>query len=461
MPQHRNLSRLAVLTLLLPLLTACSGLSPQATATPTPSHTPSPAPTASPTSEPTDAAASVQQSCTALEGEVLDQMERIEAQVVALRGLRPTIDVERVLLTPDELRQKVIDDFLADYTAEQVADDAKVLVLYGFLPPDFDLLDFYIELYSEQVAGYYDVEDKHMAVVCGSGFGGSERVTYAHEYNHALQDQVYDLQEGLGYTDKFCGLVSERCAALQALVEGDATLLGEQWFQTYATSADFEDLIQFADTFEAPVFNAAPRFMRENFLFPYVHGRVFIHHHYLEGGWASVDALYENPPTSTEQILHPDRFKHDPPILFEAPDLLDVFGEGWRELDRGVLGEWRTLLLLEEQLPSPQAELAAEGWGGDYYVAFHRDSNGQSALILLLQWDTIRDSHEFTTAFREYGNLRFGDALSSNAMMAQWRGPHGFAHFERQSNQTLFILAPDDELAQQLYQSIPLPASPK
>jgi hypothetical protein len=460
MRRGRAFARIPAITLLLILAPACSDVAPQASPVPSPTHTSTPPPSEVPSKTPAPTP-SEPQGRLALEGQVIEQLESIEEQVITLRGLRPTRRVQRTLLTPEQLRQQVMDDFLADYTEAEAEDDAIVLASFGLLPAEFDLLEFYVELYSEQVAGYYDDESETMAVVCGTGFGGPERVTYAHEYAHALQDQSFDFQSGLGYTDEVCETESERCAALQALVEGDATLLADQWLKIHATSQDFEDLMQFAETFEAPVFNSAPRFIQEDFLFPYFYGRIFVHHHYLNGGWASVDALYESPPTSTEQILHPERYPRDLPVEFEPPDLLEALGEGWRGIERGVLGEWYTLLMLEEQLPSPQSEQAAEGWGGDYYVVYLNDSTGEIALVLLMQWDTIRDTHEFTTAFREYGELRFGEAIRSNAMEAQWDSRYGSVQFERQSNQTLLILAPEEPLARSLYQAVPFPARPK
>ena len=134
--------------------------------------------------------------------EIEAQMAEIEQQVVALRGLSPRTDSQRTLLNAEQLRQRVIDDFLADYTPQEAADDAQVLGLLGLLDPEFDLHNFYIELYSEQVAGYYDDEVQRMFVVADRGFQGPERLTHAHEYVHALQDQTYDFQEGLKYTDE-------------------------------------------------------------------------------------------------------------------------------------------------------------------------------------------------------------------------------------------------------------------
>ena len=124
-------------------------------------------------------------------------MDKIEREVIEIRGLQPTHEIERALLSSDQLRENVINDFFGDYTAEDAADDHTELVLLGLISEDFDIYQFYIDLYSEQVAGYYDQETKKMFVVSNESFGGVEKMTYAHEYTHVLQDQAYDLENGL------------------------------------------------------------------------------------------------------------------------------------------------------------------------------------------------------------------------------------------------------------------------
>ena len=72
------------------------------------------------------------------------------------------------------------------------------MAAFGLINPDFDLQNLYIDLYSEQIAGFFDIEENEMVVVQGEGFGGVERFVYAHEYTHVLQDQNFDIENGLG-----------------------------------------------------------------------------------------------------------------------------------------------------------------------------------------------------------------------------------------------------------------------
>jgi hypothetical protein len=387
----------------------------------------------------------------------LAKMEEIEEQVTTLRGLYPNRPSDRTLLSPDQLRQRVIDDFLGDYTPEEARDDAQVLALLGLLEPDFELLDFYIELYNEQVAGYYDDEVKRMFVVGGQEFGGPERLTHAHEFVHALQDQIYDFQGKMDFTDESCEADSERCAAISSLVEGDASLLEEQWARTYATEQDINQIIDFYNSLETPVYDRAPEFMKQDFIFPYVQGLEFVRSLYLEGRWAGVDAAYQDLPQSTEQILHPERYPDDKPRRVVLPDMGEALSEGWREIDLNNLGEWYTRLTLMEQLPEETAAAAAEGWGGDTYRAYHNDSSGESALVLVSSWDRMADAEEFLLALRDYGDKRLG-RREGDTKQFRWEAADEAMLAERASDQVLWILAPDTETLDALRQAVSFPA---
>ena len=395
-------------------------------------------------------------SSVPIDPEVQAQMVDIEAQVSQLRGLHATSALARSLLSPAELHEYVLNDFFDDYSPEEARDDALVLSLLGLLEPGFDLLNFYTDLFSEQVAGFYDDEIKQMFVVQESGFGGLERSTYAHEFVHALQDQIYNFDEGLDYNDDSCEIDTERCAAIQALVEGDATILQEEWLQTYATQQDFIDLLEFFEVFQQPVFDSAPNYMQQDFLFPYTYGADFVREIRDRGGWSAVDAVYADLPVTTEQILHPDQYPWDKPVVLAPPNVVNALGAGWREIEFNVLGEWFTHLVLVEYIDTDRSFEAAEGWGGDVYVAFANDAQNTGALLLISQWDSIDDAHEAQSAFVEYGDMRYGvGSPVSDGWM--WWSAEGYAQYEYSGNQTLLIFAPDEDLLNALRSAIQFP----
>jgi hypothetical protein len=87
------------------------------------------------------------------------------------------------------------------------------------------------------------------------------------------------------------------------------------------------------------------------------------------GGQARLDAAFKDPPTTTRQLLEPSVYlagQGAVPIALPSADG-PVF-------DKGVLGEYGLLLVLEESFTSPQAGAAAHEWGGDQYVAWQSGS---------------------------------------------------------------------------------------
>jgi hypothetical protein len=394
-------------------------------------------------------------SAESIPSEIASQMDEIQMQVVLERGLKPSEAVTRTLYTPDQLNAKFIRDFEEEYSVEEAQTDAITLAAFGLLEPDFDLYNFYIDLYSEQVAGFYDPETKEMVVVQGDEFGGPQRLTYAHEYTHALQDQNYDLENGVGYNEEDCEADSEGCAAVRALIEGDASLTEINWFLTYATPQDQTDIMEFYSEMDMPVYESAPEFIIMGFMFPYEYGYAFVESLHSKGGWGTVDRAYQNLPKSTEQIMHPERYPDDVPVMVELPDLTDTLGSDWKEIERDVMGEFYTYLILSQgldinaRIDDDEAQLAAEGWGGDSYLIYHNPSDNSTVMVLQTTWDTSTDADEFAQTFRNYANVRHG--TSSNDT---WQGQDGFHSIYHQGNTTTWILAPNADTAQTVWQVV-------
>jgi hypothetical protein len=247
--------------------------------------------------------------------------------------------------------------------------------------------------------------------------------------------------------------------ALHALVEGDAARIQEQWMRTYASEEDYKEVLAFFSSFDMPVYESAPEFIQEELIFPSTYGLGFISRFYLKDGWAAVDVVYEDPPVSSEQILHPERYPKDRPVSIEIPDISEVLSDEWREIDRGLLGEWRTLAVLGQQLPMDIVDVAAEGWGGDYYLLLMNEKSESSALILLTLWDTMRDAHEFAASFIEFGIQKYGTPTEQSISEATWELEDDQAvAFIRVSNQTLWVVAPDSASLELLMEGIPFPA---
>ena len=408
-----------------------------------------------------DTPPSTQENQNNIAGDILAQMEKIEQEVEGLRGLPRANDLDRKTLTPEELRERVMEDFFVDYTEEDVRQDALILNLFGLIDRDYDLYELFVELYSEQIAGFYDDETKEMVVVQGEEFAGPERMTYAHEYTHALQDAQYDLNDGLKLDDETCELDSEYCAAVSSLVEGDASFTETQWFLEHSTLKDKQEVLQYYQEYASPIFDNTPAFLQEDLIFPYVKGLEFVTRLYEEGGYAAIDGAFLNPPVSTEQIMHPERYPEDQPIKIELDDFTSLLGAGWEEIDRNTMGEWYTYLILGKPLSTDwaleeeKALSAAEGWGGDQYLVYHHFENDEDVLIFLNDWDTQADADEFWQAFSEYAIKRWGNTDQRTDTKLTWELESETVIISRQTGQMLWIIAPDRDLAEEIATQFP------
>jgi hypothetical protein len=361
------------------------------------------------------------------------------------------------------LRQNIENDFFEDYSSEEAQDDSIALISLGLLESGFDMFTFYQALLSEQIAGQYDHEKKEMDVIQGLDFGGPERWTYAHEYAHALQDQNFDIENGLNYTNEACEEDSERCAAVQALLEGDASMLELEWFYNYATPEDVQDIQDFYSEYESPIFDSAPNFLREDFVFPYRYGLLFVEYLFDLGGWEMVDSAYSDLPVSTEQIIHPERYPDDKPIPVNLPELSPLLGDEWREVDRGILGEWYTYLVLahglnpEARLSELEAQAASDGWGGDAYIVYYNEINQNILLVVHTMWESTGEATQFYNSFQRHSTGRFGAPTTVRLDHLAWTHEDGYTELHAQDQFTTWILAPNEDLAQAIWTAIQAP----
>lgn len=150
------------------------------------------------------------------------------------------------------------------------------------------------------------------------------------------------------------------------------------------------------------VYRRTPRFLRELMTFPYVSGLEFVQYAWAGGDWEAVNALWDEPPLSTEQVLHPERYPDEIPIdVSLPPGLEEALGDGWNETLRDVMGEFELYLLLDKRaLEAIAPEIAADGWGGDEFVLLTDDQH--ALFVARFEWDSERDAIEAWHALDEW-----------------------------------------------------------
>jgi hypothetical protein len=226
----------------------------------------------------------------------------IAEQVAELRDLAWQDEVRVEFLDGAQLRAR-LDELLSE-DEDPAADDAerRLLEALGAVPPGTDLTQLRRDLLDEQVAGFYVPETGELVVrVPDDGqVRPVDRITIAHELQHALADQTLGLPE----LDGFDGDGDGALAAL-AVVEGDATLLMNRWALDHVAITDQLGAAFGGDLAAAQASLAAmPPYLQRELLFPYVDGLDHVCDRYLEDGWTSVDEAYGELPTTTAEVLY-------------------------------------------------------------------------------------------------------------------------------------------------------------
>lgn len=324
----------------------------------------------------------------------------IRSAVEQIRGLQPTAAVEPVTIDETQLRANLEAEFDSTYTPQQLEDTEDLLATLGLIPKGSSLRTLTLDLQAGQVAGYYSPEKDQLFVVNRTGkIGPVDEATYAHEFTHQLQDQHFDLDKlGLDATDQ-----SDRSLGRLALVEGDAVSAQSSWMTANLNAQELGELLAASlDPAALEALNNAPAYLRETAIFPYQDGLGFVSQLILDGGYPTVDAAFTNPPDSTEQVLHPDKYVHrEQPIKVSiASGVPETLGSGWSAVGQDTLGELVLRIWLTEGGVLPVgARTATAGWGGDR-VALYRGPGGATAMLVRSEWDTAADAAEFAAAAR-------------------------------------------------------------
>jgi hypothetical protein len=407
-------------------LAACDapGMPPTATPLRPPTETPAvsnPTDTAvvgrpSPTGAPTSIAGATETADPLGTPSKDPQVAQIEEQTIELRGLTPKKEVAINVIPREQLRKNLLDDFKEDYSREEARQDAVELWMLRLIDDRaLDLYQLYIDFYTESIAGYYDDETDNMYVIAeneeGGKLGAQSEQTLAHEFVHALQDQYFDLEQMLPEDS----VEYDRDLARRSLVEGDAQRSDLMYAFKYFTPDQFAELMEGSNN-PTPAFDSAPSYIRESFVFPYIKGMTFVDELLNSAdGFKNVDKALADPPKSTEQIIHPEKYtgtRRDEPIPMTLTPLTDTLGSGWKYGDGGSFGEIDIDVMLSENgVPgvslldfdatddTSEAERAAAGWGGGWYALYE---NGDQALLLLdTRWDNEREADEYRAALEK------------------------------------------------------------
>lgn len=301
----------------------------------------------------------------------------------------PTVE----LVDPDEFERRLLADF-ETYSDDLRADEATMVAL-GLIEPDADLVDIFRESLSVGVVGFYDPETGEL-VIKGGDLDLYAELVIVHELTHAFDDQWFDLDR-----PEVDDLPDDPAFGFSAVVEGNASRVEDAWRSSLSESDESAlTALEFGLLSPADIerYLAIPAVVLELQISPYTLGEDFVSEVASAEGEGGVDALLENPPESSEQILHPDRYFSD---------------EGWDDvvspeaagqvLDEGSLGE----LVIRVWL-GPEA---ADGWNGDSYVTWDA-GEGERCVAAALAADSGIDTDELESSLSRWAEEQVGRQMS-------------------------------------------------
>jgi hypothetical protein len=328
--------------------------------------------------------------------EVKSQLERLIDVAQKLREL-PFLSPPVITVVTDEDLEQRVRDLIAEDAEDFPADEA-LYELLGLLDPEIDLETLLLDLYGEQVAGFYDGETQEIVVPARqNGFSLLQQATMVHELTHALVDQHFDFNTAYrAMTDEHR---LDEATAYQALIEGDSTLTEVLWAQSLSQE-ELGRLIAEANEIDSSTLESAPKFIQDSLLFPYDTGFAFVQRRYASGGWEAVNELYTmlvDLPASSEQVITPSDLGRDLPMTVEAPE---IELEGYELVLTSTWGEAGLRIMIDQVLGESVAVKAADGWGGDAYYQWFDGEN--AAFLLAYVGDTQRDQDELKEALVDY-----------------------------------------------------------
>ncbi len=283
------------------------------------------------------------------------------------------------------------------------------------------------ELLTQNAVAYYDEESDttHMAereISVAELLDLRHELTglLSHEHIHALQDHQFEIKQFPFYSDQNL--------AYRAVLEGDAELVEE--LLPYTAAADGEpDSSTFFDSWSqerieqeivkphleavlrqlaaAEVSPEIPAFLQQRLRFPYLAGIGFVTsllQPEADNPWQLVNqAIRDNPPNSTEQVLHPEKYamgnvedeNYDAPVEIPRGFIGDMVDDAYVE-SSNVAGEYELGLRLayklqpdgarSEAVEEAEAREAAAGWDGDREWLLYSEETGY-VFVSLSVWD--------------------------------------------------------------------------
>src|SRR5713101_756071 len=327
--------------------------------------------------------------------EVLHQMSEIT-------GLKLLTPLKKSLRSREEIRAYVIKQMNEEKNPAERYADARTAEALGLLPKGFDLDAFMVNVLTEQVEGLYDPKNREFYIADWSPLA-DQRMVMAHELTHALQDQHFQIEAWV----RAARPNEDAELARDAVLEGSAMAAMVDYLML-GTGRSLKDLPDFdpgmliGDLGSTPTLKDAPPFLKDALIFPYIGGLNFSAAVMRNSGWSALSGVFQKPPVSTQQILHPALYRTGKtPANVALPRLEKLLGDNWSKLDENIMGEFGWKEVFKQFLDADRAKTLAAAWDGDRYLVFEHKQTKKLILLTRLHLDSEVHAARFFGQYSE------------------------------------------------------------
>jgi hypothetical protein len=378
--------------------------------------------------------------------ELQERLHAIRDGVAEIRDLPVNADVVEGTLTRDQLRAYYaeIDASVTDEDRSEIEATNTAMRLLRMIGPEDDVFDAYSEGESEGILGFYVAEDDELVFIGDPALLTPEdEFVLAHEYVHSFvygskdEESILDLIED--EAEDFDAR-TEYTITAQCLEEGDASLAGFLFAQQEHGDGFFDDSGEEEPPAADPEINIPPAIERYQ-AFNYNECITFAAAlYYDEGGdWSAIDDAYDEPPSTTEQILHPEKYRsREGTTGMSRVDFSERLGDGWELWWAGIFGEFDVynylVTILDDELG---ASIAADGWGVGWLSIYTTEPTAKDPADVIvhvaLEFDTEDDFAQFGRAYGDVLDIIAPGVLRYDATLRPvcWDlpGEYGYAMF--------------------------------
>ncbi len=344
--------------------------------------------------------------------EFLRAADEVLAQMSALLHLPIKHPLKKSLRSKQEIRAYLVREEQEDKDEAQRDADRKALEAFGLIPKHFPLDQFLLDTLTEQVAGLYDPKAGKFYIADWIP-ADQQREVMSHELTHALEDQSFHIDSWI----KGARPNDDAEMARDAVSEGSALAAMVDYVlrDQHTTVRDLPDVTEMIRTSTVAAMDQdtnlakAPLYIRDGLMFPYLAGTSFSQQFLkAHAGWTDLKLLFERPPVSTQQILHPDLYlKNVAPEKVALPAWKGLVPAEWKLLEENVLGEFGLEEVLKQFLGPDRADRLSPAWAGDRYAVFEDPKTKDLSLVMYLALDNDEDAARFLGQYSEALELKY------------------------------------------------------